>query len=455
MEAFNFTESKLEKLKPAKKTYQVADTKTPFLMLLVYPSGGKTFCYYRRIEGKNPTRKTIGKMGNISLEAARQEAIKMTDIINQKRNPLKNSKLEKMYFSQCYDMFIKFKENMLSAGSIYDYKNNWKNHLEPELSYKRMYEIDTDLLQNIHLKMKETPYQANRTIVLVKSIYNYMIRKKGYAGTNPANGVELYEEKPRNTILFPDEIKRILEAMKNDKGSSYLADIAILFLILYGGRKNEVLTMKWSDLDLKNKTWTIPKTKNGDPKSSTITNLLLPFLERLEKEYKIEGNDYVLPSLQSKTGHIVEIRHHFDKLVKSVGITRKIRIHDIRHTYGTMSTMLNHSPSVIKTELGHRTMNASNRYINLASQMITNYRDETMNKLLGAITTPDIILDNSNDTDDSIAMQIAKNMKKSQNSLDIITKPMSQDEMAKMFNEKRKNYEKLKQTPDAFKNMKK
>ena len=65
MDAFNFTESKLEKLKPADKTYQVADTKTPFLLLLVYPSGGKTFCYYRRIDGKNPTRKTLGKLKDI------------------------------------------------------------------------------------------------------------------------------------------------------------------------------------------------------------------------------------------------------------------------------------------------------------------------------------------------------------------------------------------------------
>ena len=91
---FNFTDAKLKKLKPAKKTYQVADTKTPYLTLLVYPSGGKTFCYYRRIDGKNPTRKTIGKMKMVSLEIARQEAIKITDIINQKKNPLKNSKIE-------------------------------------------------------------------------------------------------------------------------------------------------------------------------------------------------------------------------------------------------------------------------------------------------------------------------------------------------------------------------
>ena len=428
---FNFTDAKLAKLKPAEKTYQVADTKTPYLTLLVYPSGGKTFCYYRRIDGKNPTRKTIGRYNNISLEAARQEAIKMTDIINQKKNPLKNSKLEKMYFSQCYEMFMAFKENTLAKGSIYDYKKNWERCLEPVLAYKKLYEIDTDLLQNIHLKLRDTPYQANRVIVLVKSIFNYMIRKKGYIGSNPANGVELYEERPRNSFLYPEEIKKLLQVMTAEDGMDFLLNMAILFLIVFGVRKTNVLEMKWKEIDLKHKLWTIPKTKNGDEKISTIPEMLLPFFERLKK-YQIPGNEFVLASPNSKTGHIVEIRKHFNELMRVIGIGRHIRIHDLRHTYGTMSALLNHSPSIIKTELGHRTMNASNRYINIANQMITNYRDETISKLLGQITAPTLIVDD-NEANDTIASQLARNMRKTKSP--IITDNVSPNKLGKMFRE--------------------
>lgn len=428
---FNFTDAKLAKLKPAEKTYQVVDTKTPYLTLLVYPSGGKTFCYYRRIDGKNPTRKTIGRYNNISLEAARQEAIKMTDIINQKKNPLKNSKLEKMYFSQCYEMFMAFKENTLAKGSIRDYKSYWRNYLEPVLAYKKLYEIDTDLLQNIHLKLRDTPYQANRVIVLVKSIFNYMIRKKGYIGSNPANGVELYEERPRNSFLYPEEINKLLQAMTANDGIDFLLNMAILFLIVFGVRKTNVLEMKWKEIDLKHKLWTIPKTKNGDEKICTIPAILLPFFDKLKK-YKIAGNEFVFASATSTTGHIVEIRKHFNELITSVGIGRHIRIHDLRHTYGTMSALLNHSPSIIKTELGHRTMNASNRYINIANQMITNYRDETISKLLGQITAPTLIVDDDEATD-TIASQIARNMRTTKSP--IITESVSPNKLSKMFRE--------------------
>ena len=430
-EKISFTAPKLRQLKPRKKRYTIADSKVPHLVMLVHPKGAKTFCYYGRIDTKYPVYKTIGQFPAISVEAARQEATKIQDIINQKKNPLKNSKLEKMYFSQCYEMFMAFKENTLAKGSIYDYKKNWERCLEPVLAYKKLYEIDTDLLQNIHLKLRDTPYQANRVIVLVKSIFNYMIRKKGYIGSNPANGVELYEERPRNSFLYPEEIKKLLQVMTAEDGMDFLLNMAILFLIVFGVRKTNVLEMKWKEIDLKHKLWTIPKTKNGDEKISTIPEMLLPFFERLKK-YKIAGNDYVLASPNSKTGHIVEIRKHFNELMRVIGIGRHIRIHDLRHTYGTMSALLNHSPSIIKTELGHRTMNASNRYINIANQMITNYRDETISKLLGQITAPTLIVDD-NEANDTIASQLARNMRKTKSP--IITDNVSPDKLNKMFRE--------------------
>ena len=220
--------------------------------------------------------------------------------------------------------------------------------------------------------------------------------------------------------------------------------MAILFLILivFGVRKTNVLEMTWKEIDLKNKLWTIPKTKNGDAKICTIPAVLLPFFEKL-KRYKIAGNDYVLASATSTTGHIVEIRKHFNELIQSIGIGRHIRIHDLRHTYGTMSALLNHSPSIIKTELGHRTMNASNRYINIANQMITNYRDETVSKLLGQVTAPSLIVDDDKHTNNTIASQLAQNMRQTKSH--IITEDVSPKEIDKMFREahtkKKKKYD--------------
>ena len=437
-EKISFTTTKLQQLKSKSKRYTIADTKTPHLVLLVHPKGSKTFCYYGRIESKNPVYKTIGRFPEISVDEARQEAIKIQDTINQKKNPLKNSKIDKMYFSQCYESFMAQKEALLAEGTINDYKLNWKNHLEPLLAYKKVYQIDPDILQDLHLKMKKTPYQANRVIILVKSIFNFLIKKKGYLGANPATAVELYEEKPKNVILTPDEIAKLLNAMSvKENDNSFLWNTAILFLLLFSARTSNVLEMKWSEIDLDNSQWSVPKTKNGDAKIYTIRPIIMPFFEELKK-YKIEGNDYVFPSKKSRAGHIYEVRKHFNKLLKEIGVERHIRVHDLRHTYGTMSALMNHSPSIIQTELGHRTLNASSRYINLANQMIVSYRDETIGKILSGISPSVPFLDHNKQpifNDESIGGQIASNMSKTK--LDLITTPVSSNGIEKMYREKR------------------
>ena len=455
----SFTPAKIQKLKPKQKRYTVADSKTPHLVLLVYPKGRKTFCYYGRIDKPDPVYKAIGKFPDMSVDAARQEAIKIQDTLNQKKNPLKNSKLEKMYFSQCYEMYIEFKKITLSKNTIRDYQSYWRIHLQPVLEYKKVYEIDADLLQNLHLTMKDTPYQANRVIVLIKAIFNYLINKKGYVGTNPANAVELYEEKPKNVILFPDEIKKLLEVMSN-KGSDkdFLWNMAILFLLIFGARSSNVLKMKWSEIDLDNMLWSVPVTKNKEPKIFTIPVVLLPFFNELKK-YKIEGNDYVFPSEKSKSGHIFEVKKHLNNLMAEIGVTRHIRPHDLRHTYGTMSALLNHSPSIIQTELGHKTMNASNRYVNLANQMIASFRDETVGKILSGISpTSNPVLDKNQQPiydDSTVAGQIANTMAKPKT--EIYTEPAPVETIEKLYKEKnrKQQIEKVKaEYTDMLKNIK-
>ena len=77
-------------------------------------------------------------------------------------------------------------------------------------------------------------------------------------------------------------------------------------------------------------------------------------------------------------------------------------------------------------------MNASNRYINIANQMITNYLDETISKLLGQITAPALIVDDDEATD-TIASQLARNMRKAKSP--IITDNVSPNKLGKMFRE--------------------
>ncbi len=436
----SFSTIKIKQLKPKEKRYSIYDTKTPHLIMFVYPKGEKTFCYYGRINTRYPIYKTIGHFPDISVEEARQIAIKIQDELNQNKNPLKNSKIDNKYFYDYYKEYINYKELTLANSTIKDYQSYWNIHLKPLLEHKKVYQIDAELLQNLHIKMKNTPYQANRVIVFVKSIFNYLIKKKGYTGLNPANAVELYNEKAKNIILYPEEIGRMLQTMSNNKNTnSFLWHMAILFLLLFGARSSNVLEMKWSEIDLNKLLWIVPKTKNGEPKKYLIPEAIVPFFHDLKK-YKIDGNDYVFPSKKSKSGHISSVKKHLNKLLKKIGIERHIRPHDLRHTYGTMSALSNHSPSIIQMELGHKTLNASIRYVNLSSEMITSYRNETIEKILsGIISMPQLVnhLNQPQYDEDTIAGQILNNIFRPK--IVIPDKFITRDKLNEMYQEKFKN----------------
>jgi integrase len=65
---------------------------------------------------------------------------------------------------------------------------------------------------------------------------------------NPAKNIARNREQPRTRHLEPEELGRFLAALARhpDKPS---VD-AIWLLVLTGARRNEVLSMTWSDLDL-------------------------------------------------------------------------------------------------------------------------------------------------------------------------------------------------------------
>src|SRR5262245_24671913 len=59
----------------ADSTYDVADSLVDNLIVRVSPKGRKTFALYCRFPGSsNPTRRTLGKYGSMTLEQARDKA---------------------------------------------------------------------------------------------------------------------------------------------------------------------------------------------------------------------------------------------------------------------------------------------------------------------------------------------------------------------------------------------
>ena len=85
----------------------------------------------------------------------------------------------------------------------------------PELGSRKAEQVTTSDLARLHTKMRDRPYQANRMLEVVGSLYAFAGKRKILPlGFNPARGIEQYPEKGRERFLTADELARLGDAVR-------------------------------------------------------------------------------------------------------------------------------------------------------------------------------------------------------------------------------------------------
>ena len=96
---------------------------------------------------------------------------------------------------------------------------------------------------------KNSIVSANRYLSIVKSVFKHGLEINAII-ENPVKGIPLLSEKTheRKRFLFPVELDRLIDVTQKHRGKFYLP--AIIFLgAEHGASKQEVLSLKWSDID--------------------------------------------------------------------------------------------------------------------------------------------------------------------------------------------------------------
>jgi len=142
--------------------------------------------------------------------------------------------------------------------------------------------------QSIRLANGKKPATINRELACLKHLFNFAKQREKFFGENPVSKVKFLEEN--------NQIERVLTSEEEvtllDTCASHLRPI-ILTAIHTGMRKNELLSLKWSNVDLDNNLITIESTntKNKKLKRVPINSLLRKLL--LEQKLKTSFSSYV------------------------------------------------------------------------------------------------------------------------------------------------------------------
>jgi integrase len=269
----------------------------------------------------------------------------------------------------------------------------------------------------------------NKALTVLSMVFNYAMRNQ-WVMRNPAKCVEQarderpLEERPLDMdVLTPEEVAALREAATpatyRDGGlvtNNYR--LLISFAVFTGCRAGEILGAAWSHIDWKSGEFHVRRAfREGhfqEPKTRTsYRSIALPgFLLKELKVWRLacprSPHDLIFPNLDGRPMSYWNLMARgFHPALKRAGI-RRIRFHDLRHTYASL--MIRNGEDIVRVSrlMGHA--NASFTF-NVYCHMLPRKRDPIGDRLAS------LVFGNKMETDDDpeteLAFSSAENLSKS------------------------------------------
>ncbi|WP_310600046.1 tyrosine-type recombinase/integrase [Desulfobulbus sp.] len=375
----NFTKTALELVQtPAGTTrFYLHDERESGLVLQITPAGRKTFQLYKKHMGK-PIRVTIGTFPELTVEQARKKAREIkVDLINGE-NP--NDKLrqqrQEMTFAGLFEIYME-RHAKIKKRTWREDQRYFDRHLVA-LGRKRLSTVTRQDIAAIHSRIgKVRQVHANRVLALISSVFGRAIEFGLWEGLNPCLGVKMFSEQSRDRFLSADELARFFQALEQEPNGT--ARDFFLVALLTGARRANVLSMRWSDIDLKTETWRIPETKNGTPQNVPLVG---PVLDILRDRWKNTSSFFVFPG-RGKTGHLLNPFKAWARICQAAGI-KGARIHDLRRTMGSWQAKTGASLPIIGKSLNHLSPSTTSIYARLDLDPVRSAMEKAATAMLEA-----------------------------------------------------------------------
>jgi integrase len=208
---------------------------------------------------------------------------------------------------------------------------------------------------------------VNRHFTAIKRAYNLMI-KDGLIDYNPTNSIDKFKEDGRrNRYLSKEEWKRLYKVMP-----PYLRAIVTVAL-LSGLRKQNVLRLRWEQINFDSRTIELLKSENKGKKHiyKPISNSLYRLLLSLNP--KQSGYVFINPKTNKP---YTDVKKSFKTALKKANIEGVI-FHDLRRTFGTWLLKEGVDIRTVQYLLDHEDISTTQRYLSLS----TEYSIAAINKL--------------------------------------------------------------------------
>ncbi len=275
---------------------------------------------------------------------------KVAESFNGRLNPTR--KTEPMRFARLVEIYL---EDYAKAN-----KKSWRcdeislrANLVPHFGDMRLEDITSLVVEQYRTARLRTVRKSstNREMALLKVMFNLAI-DWNFASENPLRKVKMFSEKDnlKERILTDEEEARLLAAASDDLRP------VLVTLLNTGGRRMEVLSLRWRDIDLERGTVLFTKTKAGKNRMVPVNE---PLHEVLSGFNPKKAGEFVFPGDEGE--RLNGVRRSFEKACRGAGL-EGLRLHDLRHTFATRLIRRGVDIITVQALLGHSSVTVTQRY---------------------------------------------------------------------------------------------
>ena len=340
------------------------DRDLPGFGVRVYTTGRKVYVVQSR-GPDGPKRVTIGRHGKISAEQARKDAATIIDRIKRGESAVPPPPVPSWTVSDLAERYMEaYVAVSCQPATIKLCRGVVTKYILPELGELPIEAVDRARVSALHCGLRDKPYQANRAVEVLSKMLS-LAEAWGLTPPrqNPCRSVRKYKERRRERFLTPEEYRqlgRVLDGAEADGSVLPSAIAALRLLMLTGCRRNEIVTLRWDDVDR-----TARELRLRDSKTGARRVALTPAVEAvLDGIPRVAGNPWVIAG-RKPDAHLSSIEPVWARLRARAGL-EDVRIHDLRHSYASRALALGEGLPMIGKLLGHTNVTTTARYAHLA-----------------------------------------------------------------------------------------
>jgi integrase len=341
------TVKSVEAMRAGKTRREVPDAYCPGLYFIVQPSGAKSWAVRYRHAGKT-AKLTLGTFPAIDLKTAREQGSKALRAVAEGRDPAAERK--KPVASDAIESVVQ----QFIERRVAKLRPAWRSEAERYLRRvidawggRKISDIRrADIRSLVGPLADNTPIAANRLHSVVRTFFGWAL-EQDIIGSSPAAGLKPPggKETSRDRVLSDAELRRVWLAAEQ----MGLFGAAVKMLILTGQRRGEVAGMRWDELDLAQRLWTLPKKRTKNKREHTVP-LSLQAVAIIKSLPRI-GDEFVFTfdgdaSMNCFSGKTNELR-------ALAGAMPPFVLHDLRRTAASGLARLGVALPVIERVLNH------------------------------------------------------------------------------------------------------